>query len=84
MPRFYIYAATKGGPDALWWLPDSKGYTRNITDAGLYSADEARQIMQDTRDEHIAVPEDYNLPDEWVVDTARLAKQLREFPVDQP
>lgn len=28
-----------------WWAPHSRGYTKNITQAGLYSQDEATKIV---------------------------------------
>lgn len=41
-----------------WWRPDRRGYTRNIDEAGRYSATEAGAIMQDaTLGHEAAVPE---------------------------
>lgn len=43
---------------ALWWCPDSKGYTYNLEEAGLYEENEAKLICDVTgiSDENMAYP----------------------------
>lgn len=44
-----------GGRDiALFWRPESKGYTADIDQAGLYSRDEALGIEKSTHGENVA------------------------------
>lgn len=56
--RFYIqYQGDYAFDYMLWWRPDSKGYTYDIRQAGLYTEAEARSICG-IRGEEAAWPEE--------------------------
>lgn len=58
MERFFILCRAHGAHDyALWWRPNSNGYTRSLDQAGLYSRAEAEAIARN-RGEDFMVPED--------------------------
>jgi len=44
--RYYIASlkANRSRDIVLWWSPDGKGYTRNLSRAGTYSEEEAKKI----------------------------------------
>jgi hypothetical protein len=45
---YYIQSLERGawGNDAVWWRPESKGYTSHIDEAGKYTAEECAEIDQ--------------------------------------
>ncbi|HYX36787.1 MAG TPA: hypothetical protein VE954_27075 [Oligoflexus sp.] len=43
-PRFLIQCRESSGNYLLWWKADDKGYTFNVDEAGLYTAEEAGRI----------------------------------------
>jgi hypothetical protein len=58
-PRFYIYAKqhSRSHDYALWWNPGGKGYTHDLSRAGLFTEKEARDLERGSHGEHIAIPE---------------------------
>ncbi len=52
MPKeqlYYVHDTRQGGcvgNCALWWGKDRKGYTTQLEDAGLYTADEVRGMRE--------------------------------------
>jgi hypothetical protein len=43
---FLILCQERRGDLALWWRPNSAGYTVNLSEAGLYCEEEARNITR--------------------------------------
>jgi hypothetical protein len=64
-PKFYLLARCYSRDFAIWWNPQSKGYTSNLSRAGLYSKAEAKQIEGGTHGDHVAIPEGVALGLEW-------------------
>lgn len=46
------------GNNVLWWKPDGNGYTTNIAEAGKYTRDQAKSLME-SRDTDFAWPTSY-------------------------
>jgi hypothetical protein len=51
--RIYSPKHTKG--IAVWWRPDSCGYTQNILEAGLYSKEEAEETSRSSHGDAVAI-----------------------------
>jgi hypothetical protein len=43
---YVLDARTVVGNCAMWWYPDGKGYTCNIDEAGLYTADDVAGMRE--------------------------------------
>lgn len=61
---FYIESLEHGpiGQSRVWWRPNSRGYTTDITEAGLYGMTEAAKIVAGAHGNEIAWPSDVILP----------------------
>jgi hypothetical protein len=57
-PLYYIQCTSHFAYDyILWWRKESKGYTYNLADAGLYTAEQAKSIVG-CRGEEVAWPQE--------------------------
>jgi len=55
--EYYIFR-TEGSHDrAMWWRPNSRGYTTNIQEAGKYTKEKAFKIELESGGEDFAVPD---------------------------
>ena len=54
--EFLILSKDRSQGIAMWWRPNSAGYTTDIDAAGRYSADESAQIVRAGPDKDMRVP----------------------------
>lgn len=56
MMKFLILSKDKSQGIAMWWRPESEGYTTDVDAAGRYSADESAKIARSGHGKDIRVP----------------------------
>lgn len=55
--HYLIFNRERSTYAAMFWRPNRCGYTERIEDAGRYSEDEARQIVENGRGKNLMIPE---------------------------
>ncbi len=53
---FYILCKERTNGIATWWKPNEFGYTTNLDEAGLYTAEQAARIVRNAMGMDVAVP----------------------------
>ena len=56
---YYVQNLGYIGNAMIWWRPDSKGYTTNIEEAGRYTEEEMRGLINSRPEEDFAWECDY-------------------------
>jgi len=56
MTECLIFRSEGSHDKAMWWRPNSQGYTYNISEAGIYNLEEATRIQINSMGEDFPVP----------------------------